>query len=202
MLFSAVLLASCSQSNDAENSKDGNPSKLKRAESLSDKVVSEELLTLQTEKTSSTNSDALHHNLFGRFNCDRAEFYVIENPQNDIYLQRPSSIVLYYLDGELWQTKYALTGDIASRLYKELGKCRIVGLDDKNKKIINAKEMLVRSNGRTSVNTELDNYELTWIFGEKEIRYRVEKAKDGSKFTYTEKLRTYERQYYLIEKYC
>ena len=199
ILFSVLLLSSCGETDNEGTDK--NTSKNKRI-SLNNTIVSEELLTLQTEKTSPGKKDTLRNNLFGRFFCDRAEFFVIENPQNDIYLEKPKSIVLFFLDGELCQTKYELNKNIATRLYKELGRCNIAGLDSKNKKIIDAKNIVVKSEGETAINHQLDNYELKWIFGDKEIRYRVEKTKDGHKFTYTEKLRRYEKQYNQIEKYC
>ena len=201
ILLTGLLLTSCGKSDEAGIVKNDNSSKRKRI-NLNNTVVSEELLTLQTDKTSPGKNDTLHNNLFGRFFCDRAEFFIIDNPQNDIYLEKPRSIVLFFLDGELCQTKYELGNNIANRLYKELGRCRIAGLDGKNKKIIDAKNILVKSAGETSLNHQLDNYELKWIFGDKEIRYRVEKTKDGTRFTYTEKLKAYEKQYNQIEKYC
>lgn len=200
ILFTVLLLLSCGKTGNEESDK--NHTLKNRRISLNNTVISEDLLTLQTDKTSPGKNDTLRNNLFGRFFCDRAEFFVIDNPQNDIYQEKPSSIVLFFLDGELCQTKYELTNNIANRLYKELGRCNIAGLDSKNKKIIDTKKILVKSAGETNINDKLDNYELKWIFGDKEIRYRVEKTKDGHKFTYTEKLKRYEKQYNEIEKYC
>jgi len=162
--------------------------------------VPEEILTLRSENSNETKNDTLSDNLFGRFFCDRAEFYIIDNPQNEIYFQKPTSIILYYLDGELCQAKYELKENIADRLFKELGRCRIVGIDLKNRGIIESNGIRIKSETGTVFNPELDNYELKWTIGDKEIKYRVEGKKN--KFIYTEKLKSYERQYKGIEKYC
>jgi len=70
------------------------------------KEVPEKLLTLNTPPTATSTQEDIEENLFGKFFCDRAEFYVIKNPQNEVYATRPESITLFYLDGELRQTKY------------------------------------------------------------------------------------------------
>lgn len=169
---------------------------------LDNAVVPEELLRLKNERSDSVGDATLKGNLFGRFFCERAEFFVIDNPQNEIYSQIPGSIVLYYLDGELWQSKYEFREDISNRLYKELGRCRIVGLDEKNKKIIGSKEIRVSTEMGIRFNPELDNYEIKWRIGDREVKYRVEKVKDKNRFFYIEKLKDYEKQYNQIEKYC
>jgi hypothetical protein len=201
ILVATLLLSACGETANDQSDKDAKTSKKKRI-SFNNTTVPEKLLTLQNEITTHQQDDTLRNNLFGRFFCDRAEFFIIDNPQNNIYREKPQSIVLFFLDGELCQTKYQLNNNIANRLYKELGRCNIAGLDARNKKIIDNRDILVKSAGETFINYQLDNYELKWIFGDKEIRYRVEKTKDGNKFTYTEKLRKYEKQYNEIEKYC
>jgi hypothetical protein len=201
ILVATLLVSACGETANDQSDKDAKTSKKKRI-SLNNTTVPEKLLTLQNEITTHQQDDTFRNNLFGRFFCDRAEFFIIDNPQNNIYREKPQSIVLFFLDGELCQTKYQLNNNIANRLYKELGRCNIAGLDARNKKIIDNRDILVKSAGETFINYQLDNYELKWIFGDKEIRYRVEKTKDGNKFTYTEKLRKYEKQYNEIEKYC
>ena len=201
ILLTALLISACVETENGQRDKDAKTSRKMRI-NLNNTTVPEKLLTLQNEQTIPQQNDTLRNNLFGRFFCDRAEYFIIDNPQNDIYREKPKSIVLFFLDGELCQTKYQLNNNIANRLYKELGRCNIAGLDARNKKIIEDRNILVKSAGETSLNHNLDNYELKWIVGDKEIRYRVEKTKDGRKFTYTEKLRRYEKQYNEIEKYC
>ena len=200
-LLLTLALTSCNDSKDERRILKNSTSRpvLRK---LDNSTVPNELLTLKNESSNHHSGDSLRGNLYGRFFCDRAEFYTIDNPQNEIYSQRPATIVLYYLDGELCQTKYELKENIADKLFNELGRCRIVGFDTKNKQIISANGMRVDSPSGLRFNPDLDNYELTWNIGDKQIKYRVEKTKDESKFIYKEKLKNYEREFNIIAKYC
>jgi hypothetical protein len=195
------MLLSC----EGNQTNSGDSKKLlqrKPASHLNNAEVPEGLLTLKNENPGEVNRDTLMGNLFGRFFCDRAEFFVIDDPTNEIYSKRPSTIVLYFLDGALCQSKYELEENISDRLFTELGKCRIRGLDARNKMIIAANEIRINSNGSTMFNPKLDNYELRWTMGDKEIRFRVERIKDRKTFTYTERLKSYEKEMDRIETYC
>ena len=203
VLFAVSLaLTSCDKSDNREVLHNSITSSESDNRNFDNAEVPEELLTLRSENSNETKNDTLSDNLFGRFFCDRAEFYIIDNPQNEIYFQKPTSIILYYLDGELCQAKYELEENIADRLFKELGRCRIIGIDLKNRAIIESNGILIKSETGTEFNPELDNYELKWTIGDKEVKYRVERKEDKIRFIYTEKLKSYEKQYKRIEKYC
>lgn len=168
---------------------------------LDNQEVPEALLTLHTQPHVSAGQEPIAGNLFGKFFCDRASFYVIKNPKNEIFSSRPESITLFYLDGELRQTKYVLRHGIATSLLRELGSFRIAGLDRKNRDIISARKIVLRKENGVELNGQLDNYELKWTFGDKEIRYRV-RPNSKEKFVYLEKVSTYEKEFKAIEKYC
>jgi hypothetical protein len=166
---------------------------------LDHKQVPELLLTLNTEATAGQGK--MDKNLFGRFFCDRAEFYVIKNPKNQVFSSPATSITLYYLDSELRQAKYILERDISSSLLHDLGNFRITGLNERNREIINQREILIRTNDGLSLNQRLDNVELRWTFGDREIIYR-RCAGSVERFVYREKVKSYEKEFKAIEKYC
>jgi hypothetical protein len=169
---------------------------------LDNQPVQENLLTLKKElKTESIQAD-INENLFGKFFCDRAEFYIITNPQNEIYSARPESITLYYLDGELSQTKYILTEDITTHLIKMFGDFKITGFDLKNKTIIASEQVFIKTQDDWTLNDNLDNYELKWTIGDKQIKYSVRLNRQRERFVYFEKLKDYENTYSQIEKNC
>ena len=165
---------------------------------LDRKEVPKALLTLSALPKTTIKQGDIRGNLFGKFFYDRAEFYVIENPQNKIYSSTTESITLFYLDGELSKTKYILSSNIAPFLLKDLGNCSIKGLNVKNSEIITDGKPIFKKGGKVMLNKELDNYELTWTFKNKEIVYRVNN--ENTKFEYIERNKNYEQQFKAIER--
>jgi hypothetical protein len=168
---------------------------------LDDKEVPENRLTLNTTPESISDQDHIEENLYGKFHCDRAQFYIINNPQNDIYNAKVNSITLYYLDSSLCKTKYILKTDIGPNLIMELGSFRIIGFDFKNREVITTGPIISETPGGNVLNPALDNYELRWTFGNKEIRYRVN-PESTDQYIYLEKEKNYEAKYKNVERYC
>lgn len=169
--------------------------------SLDREKIPNTMLKLNTNSKSDFAKGDINANLFGKFFYDRAEFYIIKNPQNKIYSSQTESITLFYLDGELSQTKYLLEKDIGSPLLKELGSFRIKGFDLKNRAIITSKNSLIKKEGKEIIiNQNLDNYQLEWSIGSKEVIYRVNTTNDQKTFEYLEKIKNYEQEYQAIEK--
>lgn len=106
-----------------------------------------------------------------------------------------------YLDDELRQTKYILNTDIVANLLIKLGSFKIKGLDFRNRKIISDRHIVLKTEKGIIMNNKLDNYELRWSFGDKEIKYRVTTASQD-KFVYIEKVKNYEEEFKAIEKSC
>lgn len=162
----------------------------------------DELLILETPSPTKNVNTNLDKHRFGKFFCDRAEFFVIHEPQYEVYSVKPKSITLFYLDGELSQTKYILSEDIVVKLLNELGRASIIGCDFENRSIIQTQPFLISTEHGLRLNEKLNNVELKWTFGEKQIKYRVNTTGGKAEFSYLEKLKNYEREFKKIEKYC
>lgn len=198
--FGILFLLSCQETHKRSST----PIEIQRVESqskrLNNQQIPETLLTLNGD--SKADETSIKENLFGKFFCDRAEFYIIENPQNEIYSTKMESITLYYLDGELKKTRYLLESDIATSLLKDFGKFKISGFDPKNIEIIKSKNIIINTEKGVALNDSLTNYELKWILGEKEIKYRVNTNSKYNKFTYLEEVKDYKKELKAIEKFC
>lgn len=200
-LIGILTLTCCEQSKTDSLLADNHSFSSNTAKNLNNKEIPESLLELETQSRAETTQENIDENLFGKFFCDRAEFYIIKNPQYEIYYAKPESITLYYLDGKLLQTKYILSNDIATNLIRNLGNFKITGLDSKNREIITHSNVIVKTEKGIILNAELNNYEIKWAFGEKEISYRVN-AGLNDKFFYIEKVKDYNKEFKAIEKYC
>jgi hypothetical protein len=200
LLLLVVIITSCRPAPDSVGVTHESILKVERGK-LNNRNVPEDILTLTTESDESVQT-AIQENLFGKFFCDRVAFYVIENPMNEIYAAKTESIILYYLDGELRQTRYCLAHDITANLIKSLGSFKIQGYDFKNRKIIEAGQLITKTDHGWILNNHLDNYELKWTLGEREVKYRVNLLKKEGKFIYLEKVRDYEKEFKQLEKYC
>jgi hypothetical protein len=201
ILLGILTLISCERTNKDTLTKDKESTLIQQSKKFDNKEVPEKLLTLNTQPKIESTQENIDENLFGKFFCDRAEFYIIKNPKNKIYSSSPESITLYYLDGELRQTKYILDGNIVTNLLHDLGGFKITGLDFKNREIISGRQIIIKTEKGIIMNSKLDNYELKWTFGDKEIKYRVS-ADSKDKFVYVEKVKNYENEFKTIEKYC
>lgn len=171
-----------------------------KQKSLDSEVIPEKLLTLNTNPILNIEQGNIKANLFGKFFYNRAEFYIIENPQNKIYTSQTESITLFYLDGELSQTKYLLKNNIVSFLLKDLGDFIIKGRDLKNRDIISSGQYIIRDGKKLSLNNGLDNYQLKWAFEDKEVIYSVNTAANNANFEYLEKRKGYEEEFKAIER--
>lgn len=190
-----VTLFSCDQKLESD--------KAKRKDSVANSQLQNKSNNISD--TVSTNiqfdNNASGENLFGRFFCDRAEFYIIEKPSHSIYSTSTESITLFYLDGNLKQTKYNLQADIVNQLIKDFGNFKIIGYDQKNKNIITSQQVMIKSNNKNVLNQKLDNFEIRWKFVDKEIRYRLN-LNDSMKYTYTERDVNYEKEFLAVERFC
>lgn len=157
---------------------------------------------LQADEDKMPYEEELEGNLFGKFFCDRAEFYVIESPNDRIYNAQARSLTLYYLDGVLSKKKYRLTVDIHAELIKSLGNFSITGFDRKNYALIKKGEILVRTRAGLALNKALDNYELKWETENGMVSYRVKFLNGRPTYHYIEKELTYESHFKSLEMSC
>lgn len=202
ILIGLISLAACQIKPDENKASNFHVTKKKELVKLDDQKVPDHLLTLNTEVKAELIQGSVSGNLFGKFFCDRAEFYIIKNPQNNVFSAKANSIVLYYLDQQLRQTKYALTKDIVTQLVNSLGSFSIVGLDNKNRDIVQSKRIVNKTRNGWTFNSQLDRYELEWTFGDKQIKYRVNPDNYEGQYIYLEKAKDYEKEFKALEKYC
>lgn len=200
LAFTSIMFFACKE----QTTMPGNNELTHQKETIkyADQPLSDEVLTLKTTSTEIDGVDDLDKHRFGKFFCDRAEFFVIHEPQYEVYSVKPKSITLFYLDGELSQTKYILSEDIINKLLNELGRASIIGCDFENRSVIQTQPILISTEQGLRLNEKLNNFELKWTFGEKQIKYRVNTTGGKAEFSYLEKVKNYERVFKKIEKYC
>jgi hypothetical protein len=204
LLSMLVFLTCCGQSRkeDAPDAKIKGSIVSKPAAGFNHQRVPQKLLTLAAEEqeVSSSKESLPAENLYGKFFNDRAEFYIVKEPQNKVYHSKVASLTFYYLDGQLSQTRYILEQDIVEELLRRYGSFRITGYDPKNQALISAKQVMVHTADGVLFNKELDNYGLSWQLDEKQIRYRVNKGDPKAGFHYVERMNTYKKEFSKIER--
>jgi hypothetical protein len=204
------FLVACGQNGNGDSTKEGKRKESQSRSSLDQQKVPQELLTLArhsqeqemvAEGEGSLLQDGLpKENLYGKFFNERAEFYIIEKPQNSLYRSKVNKLTLYYLDGQLSQTRYILAEDIVDDLLQIYGSFSITGHDAKNQALIRSRQIFTDTpNGRV-LNKALDNYQISWQLEQQQIRYRVNKHERASRFNYLERVKAYKKTFSEIER--
>ena len=138
-------------------------------------------------------------NLFGKFFKQRAEFYIIENPNKTLYNKPVRSITLYFLDGALAKTKYELDDDISDELIQSYGTFTIKGYDTLTRGLFRREQIISVNEQRKVLNKNLTNYELKWDLESKFVFTRVDKAAKKKRFEYIEALKHYSTKFRELE---
>jgi len=137
----------------------------------------------------------LGNHLFGKFFRQRAEFYVIENPNKTLYNHPVRSITLYFLDGMLAKTKFDLENDISDDLINSYGAFTIKGYDTITRKLLKTEKVVEARQDKKVLNKNLINYQLKWDRGTKFIYARVDKSRLKRRFEYIEAIKDYNEKY-------
>jgi predicted ATPase len=195
-LLICLALISCEKdSKNEEEKQEPDPEKIKKSE----KNVSERFLridgTLDTLRQFELGKD-----LFGKFFSERAEFYIIENPNKTIYNHPVKSITLYFLDGKLSKTKYELDADISDDLIHSYGTFTIKGYDSITRRLFKTEKIVDRVNDKKILNKNLVNYELKWEMSSKFIYTRVDKSGPKARYEYIESLKNYDAKFKGVER--
>ena len=196
LIFFVVCLAfvSCEKERAKEHQRDPDLEITK-----SEKNVSERFLridgTLDTLRQYELGKD-----LFGKFFQERAEFYIIENPNKTIYNHPVKSITLYFLDGKLSKTKYELDADISDDLIQSHGTFTIKGYDSITQNLFKTEKIVDRVNNKKILNKNLVNYELKWEKPTKFIHTRVDKSGPKRRYEYIESLKNYDAKFRGVER--
>ena len=196
-----IALTGCEKKTAPGSTEEEGEGRIRMSATLNNREVPEGILTLGSQPDPNLVPDGLVDNLFGTFLCDRAEFYIIDEPQNELYDTKVETITLYYLDERLRQSKYLLTKDVVQVVIENFGSFRISGHDEENKAIIRDRKVMVKGDSGRVFNSALDNYEIKWDVGDKEIRYRVNR-KARYKYVYREMYKDYEQSFREIERLC
>src|SRR5688572_25002370 len=162
------------------------------------KNVAEKFLRIDGPTDTLRNYE-LQSNLFGKFHRQRAEFYIIENPNKTIYNHPVKRITLYFLDGALAKTKYELEDDISDDLIYSYGGFSITGYDTLTKRLLKTGTVLQKVDQRKVLNKQLINYQLKWDVPSKFIYTRVDKSGAKKRFEYIETVKDYNRRYKQLE---
>ncbi|QHT68125.1 hypothetical protein GXP67_16500 [Rhodocytophaga rosea] len=205
-ILAISLLVACGQNGSEESITliEENQQKSQSKASLDQKKVPQELLTLAgghiNQEMPAEKDSIPEENLYGKFFDERAEFYIIQEPKNSLYRSKVKKLTLYYLDGQLSQTRYILEEDIINDLLQLYGSFGIVGHDAKNQALIQSKQVIVNTSQGRVLNKALDNYQITWQLEQQLIRYRVNKNEPKNRFNYLERIKTYKKTFSEIEQ--
>ncbi len=142
----------------------------------------------------------LAKNKYGSFYYGRAEYYVIENPSNELMDAKVLRSLLYYFDKELYRVQYIVGKDVSYDLINSLPNFSIVTFNQESRNCLNNEPVVLRlSNGKLMLNPGITDYELRWR-GEKNIvKWRC--AKSRNYYEYSELNANYAVKFYELEKY-
>jgi hypothetical protein len=164
----------------------------------SEKNISERFLRIDG-RTDTLRKYELGKNLYGKFFQQRAEFYIIENPNKTIYNKPVKSITLYFLDGALAKTKYELDDDISDNLIQSYGTFTIKGYDTLTRGLFKREKIISVRDQKKMLNKNLVNYELKWDLESKFVYTRVDKSAPKKRFEYIEALKHYTDKFRKLE---
>lgn len=193
-----ILVSACSRGKGTEQA----ARKSLELESRAAKAIPGNLLVVDTatvNRAEQTQLEALEEHLFGRFFNDRAEFYVIKNPENKLFSSDVKSITMYYIDGVLGKTKYVLTTGISADLMANYGNFKIAGLDSMNKLLIRERQILMHGAGEPKLEPRLNHFEMSWQKKDKIFLYREIKNDSAHQFVFIEKLNDYDKRLRAID---
>jgi hypothetical protein len=188
-----VILISC-QTNETKKESNVSPLKIHKHE----KNISERILRIDG-KHDTLRSYEVGKNLFGKFFKERAEFYVIENPNKTLYNQPVRSITLYFLDGTLAKTKYTLDEDISDNLIHSYGNFSIKGYDSVTRRLFKTEKIIQEIDHKKTLNKNLKNYQLKWDLDNKYVFVRVDKTSRKKTIEYIETLKNFHSNYKKVE---
>jgi len=163
-----------------------------------EKNISERFLRIDGRIDTLRNYE-LGKNLFGRFFKQRAEFYVIENPNKTLYNKPVKTITLYFLDGALAKTRYELEDDISDDLIHSHGTFTIKGYDTLTRGLFKREKIILVKDQKKMLNKNLTNYELKWDLESKFVYTRVYKSSEKKRFEYIESIKSYSNKFRQLE---
>ena len=142
----------------------------------------------------------LSKNKYGDFYYGRAEYYVVENPTNELMNTKVLRSMLYYFDKKLYRVQYILASDVSYDLINALPTFSIVTYNTESRNCLNNEPAVLRlSNGKRLLNPGLNDYELRWRGEKTMVKWRC--AKGRNYYEYSELSANYAEKFYELEKY-
>lgn len=152
-----------------------------------------------TPKSDTIQQPWLKDHLFGKFFQDRAEFFVIQNSNSEIFGTPVETIILYYLDERHCQSKFIVTENMADKLIARYGTFTLTPLDDHNRELAENESVLVEENGNKKLNRSFTHVELSWKLNDKVVNFRLNQQHKTEPFVYTEHVPDYPKLYRSVE---
>ena len=87
-------------------------------------------------------------------------------------------INLYFIDSTLVKIQAFLREDRGNHFINRYGNAKISIDNDHNKRLLEKEKILIKKNGKYSINEKLDHYTLKWLKEDSDIFYRVNKNPD------------------------
>jgi len=155
--------------------------------------IPDDLTSMNSPLRFDSANQKLNKHFFGTFFQRRANFFVIHEPNRTLYQKKVKNITLYYLDDELFKTKYTMEEDISNTLINSFGRFEFHPHDSLGRALGRHKQLIQKKNGKTILNENLINYELRWSLADMEIVAKTNKT-DGL-FEYVERRKDFEQVY-------
>ncbi len=137
-----------------------------------EEVKSYDLITVEIGATREQMAVSKEH-LHGKFFNDRAEFYIVENPELYVSDALVNKLTLYFIDGTLCKKKYELDTDIGPELMKSYGGFRFKALNDTTEKLSHKEQILVKDEAGNQINDHFNRYQMRWEDKGVAIKYVV-----------------------------
>lgn len=157
-----------------------------------DEAVTYDLISVEIGATQEQLNVSQQH-LYGKFFDDRAEFYIVENP--DLYVSEAlvNRLTLYFIDGTLCKKKYELDTDISQELMKAYGGFRFKALNDTTYKLSREENIVVKSDTGNFINDSFNRYQMKWEDEGVAIKYLVFKDTTAGQLELVEELVAYKK---------
>ncbi len=155
-----------------------------------EEAITFDLISVEIGATREQMNVSQEH-LYGKFFEDRAEFYIVENP--DLYVSDAlvNRLTLYFIDGTLCKKKYELDTDISQELMKAYGGFRFKALNDTTYKLSREEKIVVKSDSGSFINDSFNRYQMKWEDEGVAIKYLVFKDTTAGQLELVEELLSY-----------
>lgn len=186
-----ILLLICACSKPLKNDEPERKGLTERGKQANlDEASSYSLISVEIGATREQVSVTEDH-LYGKFFDERAEFYIVENPELYISDTEVNKLTLYFIDGTLCKKKYELAEDISGELIKAYGGFKFKALNDTTYKLSRAEKIVLKTEEGNQMNEKFNRYQMRWDDYDVLIKYVVFKDTVAGQLELVEELAAY-----------